>query len=109
MKGAEIGFIIWAVAGIAIAAIGVRAMFAKKAVGFWANANPPKIKEEDIKPYNRATGLLLTAYGIVFVLLGLPLLFGQNSAIILVSVVGAMLESIALMVIYTLGISKKFS
>ncbi|MBE5905230.1 MAG: hypothetical protein E7277_00350 [Lachnospiraceae bacterium] len=37
MSGAELGFIIWAVVGLVIIGIGIKAIFSKKAVGFWAN------------------------------------------------------------------------
>ncbi len=43
-----------------------------KAVGFGANIKPIAVK--DIKGYNHATGILLIAYGLIFVVLGLPLL-----------------------------------
>lgn len=45
-------------------------------------------------------------YGIVFVILGIPLLEGQNTSYILLSVIGVMVETIAIMVVYSLGIVK---
>lgn len=50
---------------------------------------------------------LFVGFGIVFILLGLPLLSGQNSALILLSAFGAMAEAIILMAICTLVIEKK--
>ena len=106
MGGAMIGFIIWAAVGFIIICIGVRALFAKKAVGFWANIKTISVK--DIKGYNRATGMLLIGYGFVFILLGIPLLSGQNSPYILLSAPGVMFETIATMAVYSLVITKKY-
>lgn len=106
MSRAEIGFIIWAVVGVAIIGIGIWDLFSKKAVGFWANADTLPVK--DVKGYNRATGRLFMAYGAIFILLGLPLLGGQNSPFILLTAVGVMFETIATMAIYTLVIEKKY-
>lgn len=101
-----VGFIIWALIGAIIVAIGIKDLFAKKPVGFWANAETTKV--EDVKGYNRATGILFIAYGNVFVLLGIPLLYGQNTPFVVISIVGAMLETIMIMVIYSIFIVKKY-
>ena len=106
MSGTTLGFILWAIVGGLIICLGIYALFSKKAVGFWANASPFPVK--DIRGYNRATGTLLICYGAVFILLGLPLSAGQNNPYLLLSVLGAMLESIALMAIYSLVIEKKY-
>lgn len=81
-------------------------MFSKKAVGFWANINTFPVK--DIKKYNHATGVLFICYGIIFALLGMPLLSGQNSPYIILSILGVMFETIAVMAIYSLFITKKY-
>ena len=70
------------------------------------NINPIPVK--DIKGYNRATGKLFISYGIVFVILGTPLLSGQNSPYILLSVLGVMIKTIAMMAIYSLVVEKKY-
>jgi len=106
LMGEIIGFIIWAVVGFFIIGIGISAFFRKKAVGFWANIEVEPIN--DIKNYNYAMGKLFIAYGVIFVLLGLPMLSGQNSLLIILSVPGIMVETIAAMVIYTLIIDKKY-
>lgn len=62
----------------------------------------------DIIKYNYALGKLLIAYGVIFNLLGIPLLSEQNSPLILLSVVGIMIETIATMIIYTQVIAKKY-
>lgn len=102
-----LGFVIWALVGVLIIALGIKDLFAKKPAGFWANAET--IKVSDIKGYNRATGLLFISYGVIFILLGIPLLGGQNNAFILLSAVGVMFETIVIMAVYTLVIVKKYS
>lgn len=106
MSGAEIGFIVWAIVGLAIMCIGIRALSSKKAVGFWANIKAIQIK--DTKGYNCATGILFICYGIIFIILGLPLLSGQNNPYILLSALGVMIETIAIMAIYSLVVEKKY-
>ncbi len=106
MTGQIIGFIIWAFMGLIFICLGVYSLFSKKPMGFWANAQMFEVT--DIKKYNRAVAKLFCGFGVVFVLLGLPLLSGQNSAWILLSVLGVMLEVIAMMVIYVTVIEKKY-
>jgi len=53
-------------------------------------------------------GKLFIAFGAVFILLGLPLLVRQNSPWILLSVLGVMIETITVMVIYTTVIESKY-
>ncbi len=102
-----VGFIIWAVIGCFIIGIGISAFFRKKAVGFWANIEVKPM--DNIKNYNYAMGKLFITYGVIFVLLGLPMLSGQNSLFIILSVLGIMVETIATMIIYTLIIAKKYN
>lgn len=106
MDGRMIGFIIWAIVGCIMIGFGVSAFFSKKAVGFWANVKTFPVK--DIRKYNRATGNLFIIYGVIFIVLGIPLLDGQNSPYILLSVLGVMLETIAIMAVYSLVITKKY-
>ncbi|MGX8715712.1 MAG: hypothetical protein ACSW8A_08155 [Lachnospiraceae bacterium] len=106
MDGKYMGFIIWVICGCFLIGIGIYDMFSKKQANFWANIRPFQVK--DVKGYNRATGLLFIGYGLVFILLGLPLLAGQNNPLILISLLGVMLETIALMAIYILVITKKY-
>ena len=77
-----------------------------KPFGFWANAEMAPI--EDVKGYNRALGILWCAYGILFTLIGAPLLKGQNSGLIILSILGVMFISIAAMVVYVVGIEPKY-
>jgi hypothetical protein len=75
-------------------------------VGFWVNAG--KFEVTDVKKYNGAVGKLFIGYGIVFILLGLPMLSGQNSPWIILSIGGIMVESMGSMIIYTVVIEKKY-
>lgn len=106
MTGNIIAFIIWSIVGIIIITLGLSAFFAKKEVGFWANAS--RFAVTDVKKYNNALGKLFVGYGKVFILLGLPMLTGQNSPWIILSIGGIVLESIVAMVIYTVMIEKKY-
>ncbi len=66
------------------------------------------ISVQDIKGYNHAVGLLFIFYGLIFIVLGIPLLTGQR-ALILLAMPGVMLETIILMVIYSIFIVKKYN
>jgi hypothetical protein len=101
-----IGFTAWGVAGILMIGIGIWALFSKKPVNFWANTSVSEINNP--KQYNYAVAKLFCLYGIIFIILGIPLLAGQNSAWILLSVIGVMIESIMAMIIYVLVIEKKY-
>ena len=101
-----IGFTAWGVAGILMIGIGIWALFSKKPVNFWANTSVSEINNP--KQYNYAVAKLFCLYGIVFIILGIPLLAGQNSAWILLSVIGVMIESIMSMIIYVLVIEEKY-
>lgn len=99
-------FIVWAIVGCIMIGIGIGAYFSKKPVGFWANVKTFPVK--DTKGYNRALGKLFVCYGAVFVVLGMPLLCGQNSPYIFLSVVGVMVETIAVMIVYSVRIEKRY-
>ena len=103
-----IAFIIWCAIGLLFIGMGFYAFFTKnpQPMGFWANAKMFEVT--DVKNYNAAMGKLFCAFGIVFIILGLPLLSGQNSAWIILSAFGVMGEAIVMMGIYTIVIEKKY-
>lgn len=103
-----VAFIIWAICGLFLVGMGIYEFFSKQArpFGFWANAETLQI--ENVKAYNRALGILWIVYGVLFILLGLPLFAGQNSPYILLSILGAMFLSIGAMVVYVTVIEKKY-
>lgn len=101
------GFLIWALVGCFFIGIGIFAFFSKSATGFWANASMFEV--DDVKKYNASMGKLWIVFGAIFILLGIPLLAGgKNSPMVFISVIGVMLETIVVMVIYTQVIEKKY-
>ncbi|MEG0805959.1 MAG: hypothetical protein RSD55_06400 [Lachnospiraceae bacterium] len=106
MDGSILAFIVWTLCGCLMIGLGISAFFSKKAVGFWANIKTFHVN--DIRGYNHATGKLYILYGIVFIVLGMPLLSEQNTPYILLSIVGVMIETIVIMAIYLLVITKKY-
>lgn len=108
MEEGKIAFIIWAVLGVFFVVMGIYDMTSKKEkpFGFWANAEVAPI--EDVKGYNRALGKLWCVYGVLFTLIGLPLLNGQNSGLLIMTVLGTMFLSIGAMVTYVVGIEPKY-
>ena len=105
MAGRITGFILWTVMGLLFIGNGLRCFNAKKPTGFWANGATAAV--EDVKSYNRAMGKLWLVYGIVLIVLGIPLLLG-NGLWILLSCIGAMVEAVGSMAVYTLYIEKKY-
>ena len=108
MTEMEMAFLIWSIVGVIFATYGFYVSILKKdkAVGFWANAEMFTVT--DIKAYNRALGKLFIAFGIVFVVLGIPLLQGQNSPAIILTAFGVMFEVVVTMGIYVFVIEKKY-
>ena len=101
-----IGFGIWFACGCMFIGFGINALCSKEAVGFWANAKMFEVT--DVKKYNRAMCKLFCAMGVIFMLLGIPLLMQENTVWILLSVAGVMVEVIVMMVIYIMVIEKKY-
>lgn len=103
-----IAFLIWAVVGMAFIVLGIYDFLSKKpaAFGFWANAEVFPVK--DVRGYNRALGKLFIGFGTLFVLLGLPMLAGQNSPWIVISILGVLAETIGAMAVYITVIEKKY-
>ena len=103
-----LAFIICAAMGLGFVGMGIYCFMAKKAqpMGFWANAEVEEMK--DVKGYNRALGKLWIWYGIVFILLCLPMLGGQNSATLIITILGVAFEAIIAMVVYVVGIEPKY-
>ena len=52
--------------------------------------------------------ILWCVYGVLFTLIGLPLLDRQNSGLIIIPILGAMLISIAAIATYVVGIERKY-
>ena len=108
MDGRLIAFIIWVIMGVLFIAMGIYDMNSgkEKPFGFWANAEVSPV--EDVKGYNRALGILWCVYGILFILIGLPLLDEKNLGLIMIPILGVMFISIAAMMVYVVGIEGKY-
>lgn len=108
MEERLIAFVIWAIVGVLFIVMGIYDMKSRKAkpFGFWANAEVAPI--EDVKGYNRALGILWCVYGVLFTLVGLPLLDRKHSGMIMLSILGAMAITIVTMVVYMVGIEPKY-
>lgn len=105
-----VGFIIWILGGISFIVLGIYNYNSKKNVpfGFWADSKVSTFSVTDVNSYNKALGKLWCVFGIVFILLGIPLLYGQNSPYIMISVLGVLLEIIITMIVYILKIENKY-
>ena len=108
MEERFMAFIIWAILGVLFIIMGIYCIKSKKAIafGFWANTEV--IPVEDVKGYNHALGKLWCVYGVLFILIGLPLLSGQNSGMMIITMLGTMFISIGAMVTYVVGIESKY-
>ena len=108
MEEKLMAFLIWSIMGALFIVMGIYCIKSRKAkpFGFWANAEAAPV--EDVKGYNRALGILWCVYGVLFTLIGLPLLDGQNSGMLIITMLGTMFISIGAMVVYVVGIEAKY-
>lgn len=98
--------IIVTVMGTAFIASGIYGMlYAKKPLHFWSNSDMFEVK--DIKGYNRAVGKLFIAYGVILMLLFLPILCWSEIGVI-ITIIGTAFEDIGVMVVYSLVIEHKY-
>ena len=80
-----------------------------KQVGFWANIEIPEI--EDVRGFNKAVGKLFITYGVVFILIGIPLIpsiFYKYKLLIFIPIIGTIFETIWIMVYFVMKIEKKY-
>lgn len=106
--GNVIGFIIWILVCTLFVIIGISSWNSKTPVGFFSNAKAPDVSEiPDIKGYNHAVARIWFVFAGGFALLGLPLLAGQNSPLIIITVIGSLWLCIALIVMY-MRVEKKY-
>ena len=99
-------FILWALCCCLLLGIGIYSFFAKKPVGFFANAKPFPVK--DVKGYNRACGILWAVYSLICMAAGIPLLFPQKVVLVLSSVGIMVIATLALILVYVMVIEKKY-
>lgn len=94
-----IGFIIWSAVSLLLLGIGCWSWNSGKAVGFYSGVKPPEVK--DVRKYNHSVAVLWFAYALLFWLLGIPLLFlKQNSALFILSILGTVVITLALVIAY---------
>lgn len=101
-------FVIWLIISLLFVGWGIYVYRSNtpKPFGFWANAE--QFEVNDVKAYNHALGKLFAGYGIALAFLGIPLLSGQNTAGPIISILGTMLISIGVMVVYVVVIESKY-
>ena len=103
------GFVIWVICGSLFVGIGIYDYMSKKQVGFWANIEIPEI--EDVRGFNKAVGRLFIIYGVVFILIGIPLIpsiFYKNMLLVFIPIIGTVFETIWLMVYFVMKIEKDY-
>jgi len=92
--------LVWVVCALLFCFIGFRSGRSETPAGFWANANPPKVR--DVRGFNRAVARLWYAFAAMFTLCGVPLLFTeQNGLPVLITLLAAPLSVLILMIAYT--------
>ena len=100
------GFAFWTITCLIFVGLGVWSFISKKAVGFWAGVEPPKVK--DVKKYNRTVGILWFIYAGLMDMMGIPLIFlDQNSAGFIPVILGSVAVTIGLVAAYVM-IEKKY-
>ncbi|WP_300530384.1 hypothetical protein [Peptacetobacter sp.] len=103
------GFVIWVICGLLFVGIGIYDYMSKKQVGFWANFDVPEV--EDVIGFNKAVGRLFIIYGVVFILIGIPLIpsiFYKNMLLVFIPIIGTIFETIWLMVYFVMKIEKDY-
>lgn len=95
----------WLVISGIFVILGIAAWNSKKAVRFWTLSQ--QIQVSDVKKYNRAVAKMWFVFAVIFSVIGLPVLAGQNSAWIVFTILGGMFWAVALMTVYT-RIEKKY-
>nr|MBQ8253205.1 hypothetical protein [Lachnospiraceae bacterium] len=103
-----IAFVIWILVSLVFVGIGIYDLQAKEVAGFWSNGKKPIVKDENLKAYNRSVGILWIGFAVFFMLLGLPLLAGDNSPLVVITLLGSLAEIVILMAVYVLVIEKKY-
>ncbi len=106
-----IDFIIWALMGCLVIGKGIQCLRSGETVGFYKYRRwqtQKTFEVTDVRGYNLATGKLFCVCGVLFVLLGIPLLDEQTSQLDLIPVVGVLPWGILWEIIYELVICRKY-
>lgn len=95
-----VAFIGWSIVALLFIVIGVVNWRSKTEVGFFTGVKPGKKK--DIVGYNHAVAKIWFFYAVVLEIIGIPLLFIQQNAIIaVVMILFVVALSIGIMIVYT--------
>lgn len=113
MNENTIAYIIWLLISLIFVILGVydwKNAENGSVFGFYNICPPPKAEQlTDVTAYNRAVSKLLIGSGIVFALIGLPLLSSDNEAVIvLVGVLGSIFWVISMVLAYECIIMRKY-
>ncbi|MBQ7994343.1 MAG: hypothetical protein IJM63_09440 [Solobacterium sp.] len=100
-------FGLWCAVSALMIAIGVITFNMKKPAGFFANSPAPS-KVTDITAYNHALGKLWIAYGVLLMASGLPLLKEKPGALVIITMLGTVFSTLALICIYAAVIAPKY-
>lgn len=106
MTEAIMAFIIWILVSLIFVGIGIYDLRANEVAGFWSNAKKPEV--EKVKEYNRAVGILWIVFAVILMLTGIPLLAGDNSPLIVITLLGSVADVVMVMAVYVLVIEKKY-
>lgn len=101
-----VAFLLWVISGLVFVGIGIYCRYAKKAVGFWSNAE--QIEVTNIQKYNIAIGKLWIIFGCIFIVLGIPLLIEKNTGCWMISILGGIFALLGLIICYVFLIEDKF-
>ncbi|QNM05652.1 hypothetical protein [Qiania dongpingensis] len=96
--------VIWSLVSAVFLGLGVGCFFAKRQMGFWANAKAPEVT--DIRRYNRSVGIIWILFSVLLFVLGLFSRGGQNSPGAIVTILGTMLLCIVMMIAYSVVLDK---
>lgn len=92
-----IGFLIWTGVVLMLVGIGIWFWNSKKAVGFFAGVEAPKVT--DVRKYNHAVAKLLFVCAILYELIGLPMMLGKKD-LVAFSVLGVVFASLGSAIVY---------
>lgn len=100
--------IAWSLISAIFFIIAIIAYRSDKPAGFFANeSKKPEVK--DVKAYNHAVAKMWFVYGILLWICGIPFFtMKQNSALVIIPVLGTVFISLGLVVAYTVFIEPKY-
>lgn len=101
-------FVFWCAVSALMIVIGIITYNMKKPAGFFANSPAPETVS-DVTAYNHALGKLWFVYAVLLALSGLPLLNEKPGGLIIITMLGTVFSTLALVCIYVAVIAPKYS